>query len=69
MESDERILRIGEVLRRTGLSRATVYRKIAKGTFPRQLSLSDNASGWHASEVSRWIDNPTAYRAVAEPSG
>ncbi|WIW89409.1 AlpA family transcriptional regulator [Sphingobium sp. V4] len=69
MQSDERILRIAEVLQRTGLSRATVYRKIAKGTFPKQLPLSDNASGWHASEVSRWIANPMAYRTVAEASG
>ncbi|WP_336971364.1 helix-turn-helix transcriptional regulator [Sphingobium aromaticiconvertens] len=64
MESDERILRIAEVLRRTGLSRATVYRKIAKGTFPRQLPISDNASGWHASEVARWIANPAGYRTA-----
>ncbi|WP_313807577.1 helix-turn-helix transcriptional regulator [Sphingobium sp.] len=69
MQSEERILRISEVLRLTGLSRATVYRKIANGTFPRQMSLSENASGWHASEVSRWVANPAAYRVVACASG
>ncbi|API58737.1 DNA-binding protein [Tardibacter chloracetimidivorans] len=68
MQNDERILRIGEVLRRTGLSRATIYRKISKGTFPRQLPISENASGWHASEVARWVSNPRDYKAhdVAE---
>src|SRR3546814_359577 len=33
----ERIVRIKTVLARTGLSRSTLYRKIAEGTFPCQV--------------------------------
>ncbi|WP_365999522.1 AlpA family phage regulatory protein [uncultured Agrobacterium sp.] len=33
--STDRILRLNAVLDRTGLSRATLYRKIQGGTFPR----------------------------------
>ncbi len=36
----ERILRLKAVLDRTGLSRSALYRKIAEGSFPRQLKLS-----------------------------
>ena len=31
---------------RTGLSRSTIYRKIAEGTFPAQLRISTNGAGW-----------------------
>jgi prophage regulatory protein len=59
----ERIIRIKTVLARTGLSRSTLYRKIAEGTFPRQVPISINGAGWHESAVNRWIANPAGYRA------
>jgi predicted DNA-binding transcriptional regulator AlpA len=34
MSSTDKIIRLKTVLARTGLSRSTVYRKIAEGTFP-----------------------------------
>ena len=39
-----RILRLPTVLLRTGLSRSTVYARVAQGTFPRQLSLGRTRS-------------------------
>ncbi|NNG55861.1 helix-turn-helix transcriptional regulator [Sphingomonas paucimobilis] len=62
MSNPERIIRLKTVLQRTGLSRSTLYRKIAGGTFPRQLPISVNGTGWHESAVQRWIANPSAYR-------
>lgn len=59
----ERIIRIKTVLARTGLSRSTLYRKIAEGTFPRQVPISVNGAGWHESAVNRWIADPAGYRA------
>jgi prophage regulatory protein len=47
---------------RTGLSRSTIYRKVAEGTFPPQHKLSSNAAGWSEEEVDRWVANPPAYR-------
>jgi len=49
------ILRTSEVTRTAGLSRATLYRKMAAGTFPRSIPLTDTAVGWLASEVNAWI--------------
>jgi prophage regulatory protein len=63
MPTPDRIIRLKTVLERTGLSRATLYRKIAQGTFPPQLRISIQGSGWHESSVDRWIADPAGYRA------
>ena len=60
----DRILRINTVLDRTGLSRATLYRKIADGNFPAQERLSARCVGWRESEVRRWVYNPYGYVAA-----
>jgi len=64
MAGDERILRRAAVLDRTGLSKTTLYRKIAEGTFPRQIRISFKGSGWYESAVEEWIADPMAYRAA-----
>jgi len=60
MHEPDRIIRLKTVLSRTGLSRSTIYRKIAEGTFPAQLQISTNGTGWHESDINRWIANPVA---------
>ncbi|MFG1374916.1 AlpA family phage regulatory protein [Xanthobacter oligotrophicus] len=62
MREPERIIRMKTVRSLTGLSQSTIYRKIREGTFPAQLKVSANGSGWHASEISRWVANPAAWR-------
>jgi prophage regulatory protein len=56
-------LRIAEVLKRTGLSRATLYRKIEDGSFPAQVRLSDRCCGWRESAVNHWCKNPMLWSA------
>ncbi|WP_257543916.1 AlpA family transcriptional regulator [Sphingopyxis sp. DBS4] len=63
MHAPDRIIRLQTVLARTGLSRSTLYRKIAEGTFPPQVRISVHGAGWYESAVNRWIANPLAYRA------
>jgi prophage regulatory protein len=62
----DRIIRLRTVLARTGLSRSTIYRKIAEGTFPAQIKISANGAGWHESEIDRWVADPAGWRPVAE---
>ncbi|MGK6317943.1 helix-turn-helix transcriptional regulator [Sphingomonas sp. DT-204] len=62
MSNPERIIRLKTVLDRTGLSRATLYRKIGEGTFPRQVRISIHGAGWYESAVNRWIADPRSYR-------
>ena len=57
------ILRLRTVMARTGLTRPTLYRKIAEGTFPRQIRISTNGIGWRESAVDAWLRSPMTYRA------
>jgi prophage regulatory protein len=46
------ILRLPAILTSTGLSRSTIYLRIAQGEFPKPVSLGGRAVGWPASEVA-----------------
>ena len=61
-DATDRIIRLRTVLDRTGLSRSTVYRKIAEGTFPSQVRISVHGAGWRESAIYRWIADPVGYR-------
>lgn len=50
------IIRLPEVIERTGLSRATIYKRISCGLFPAQVSLGAQAVGWVEREIDEWID-------------
>ena len=62
-ETPDRILRLNTVLDRTGLSRATLYRKVQAGTFPRQIRIAARCAGWRESAVNDWMRNPSLYEA------
>lgn len=49
------IMRLPEVKACTGLSRSTIYLRIAQGTFPRPVSLGGRAVGWLEAEVQDWL--------------
>jgi prophage regulatory protein len=51
----ERLIRIGEVKHLTGLSTATLYRKMSGNEFPRPAQLGAVARAWPLSEVQDWI--------------
>ena len=54
-----RILRLPEVLARTGLSRSTIYVRVDQGLFPKPVSLGARAVGWIES-VDEWIQERIA---------
>jgi prophage regulatory protein len=62
MRQPDRIIRFDTVRACTGLSRSTIYRKIAEGTFPAQLKISINGAGWRESDINRWIADPAGWR-------
>jgi prophage regulatory protein len=49
------ILRLPDVKRSTGLSRSTIYLRIAQGTFPKPVSLGGRAVGWLEADVQQWL--------------
>jgi prophage regulatory protein len=55
----DRLVRLPEVLRLCALSRSTLYNKIAKGEFPKQVRLGANIVAWYESDVLAWMQSPT----------
>lgn len=49
------ILRLPEVKVRTGLSRSSIYLRIANGDFPNSISLGGRAVGWLESDIDQWL--------------
>ena len=58
-------VRIGEVEERTQMHRATIYRKVRAGTFPKPVRLSVNCSAWYATDIARWFADPAAWQSEA----
>ena len=52
----DRLLKIIEVQEMTGLSRASVYKKVADGLLPRPVRLSLRCVRWRASELQAFIE-------------
>lgn len=68
IEGSERFLRLPDVLARTGLSRATIYRKMEQGTFPKNFHIARWCVGWRESAINEWLHDPMIYRAPAKHS-
>lgn len=49
------LLRLPEVIRRTGMSRSEIYRREALGEFPHRISLGARSVAWPETSVSEWI--------------
>ncbi len=56
------ILRLPEVIAKTGLSRSTIYSQISKGAFPKGVPIGEHARGWLNHEVDAWIESRVALR-------
>jgi prophage regulatory protein len=50
-----RIHRLPEVKEQTGLSTATIYRRMRERKFPQQIVLGPNSVGWLESDIDNWI--------------
>jgi prophage regulatory protein len=57
-----RLIRLPEVIRRTGDSRSGIYSKIKAGKFPRQVPIGDNAVAWVEDEIDQHVADRIAER-------
>jgi prophage regulatory protein len=55
-KSLRRFYTMGEVEAITSLSRATIYRKMAQGTFPVSVQISEGRVGWERRTVDDWCE-------------
>lgn len=67
MTTDRRrdnLMRLAEVKARTKLSRTTIYRRIAAGTFPPSRPISVGLVAWYESDIDAWVADPMGWRAA-----
>lgn len=58
----QKLYRRPEVETLTGLSRASIYRMMEDGEFPRPVHVGKRAVAWREADLVEWLDNltPTA---------
>jgi len=49
------ILRLPQVIKKTGLSRSTIYLLLSRGEFPAKIQLSTRSMGFLENEVDDWL--------------
>ena len=58
------IIRLPEVMAKTGLSRSTIYFQISNGDFPKGIPIGEHARGWLNHEIEEWIEQKVALRGI-----
>ncbi len=56
----DRMVRLPEVVALTGLSRASIYKHIHEGRFPKQIQLGPRSVGWKESHITAWREEREA---------
>jgi prophage regulatory protein len=54
--ANDYILRLPQVIVRTGLGRTSIYKAINAGRFPAPVALGARSVGWYESSIARWIE-------------
>lgn len=60
----ERIFRINEVSKISGLPVSSIYRLFREGKFPKPVKLSPCATEWHSTDIDEWINNLSACQTL-----
>jgi prophage regulatory protein len=60
-----RLIRLNEVIFRTGLSRSRIYQYINEDRFPASVSLGGRSVAWINFEIDRWIEDAIGHRDSA----
>jgi prophage regulatory protein len=56
IQNKHSVLRLSQVIFKSGLSRSSIYQQIGEGTFPKQFNLGPRAVGWLESDIQEWIN-------------
>jgi prophage regulatory protein len=54
------LIPIREVSRQLSLARSTIYRKVAEGTFPPPIKISEKAARWRLSDIQAMVRGKAA---------
>ncbi len=71
----KRLIRLSEVLSRTGFGRTSIYRKMEDGSFPKSVKLGgppidpeafdSRAIAWVEEEIDQWVEDRISERKMA----
>lgn len=61
------LLRLPEVIKKTGLSRSFIYDHVAKGSFPSPIKLGARVVAWRSEEIDGWIEQRTRKTRGSKP--
>ena len=56
----KRLLRLPDVMKKTGFKKSWIYQLISEGRFLKQIKLGDRSVAWLESEIDEWIDSKVA---------
>jgi prophage regulatory protein len=62
MKELDRFIRTSEVLLLTSFSRATLWREMKAGRFPKSVHISAGRKAWRASELATWQEDPENWK-------
>jgi prophage regulatory protein len=51
-----RVLRLPQVIEKTGCSKSKIYADMRRGLFPLQAALGPQSVGWHEQEIDRYLN-------------
>lgn len=57
-----KFIKLSDVIELTSLARSTIYKFVAEGRFPKQVSLGGNCVAWVEDEVMEWLEARIAER-------
>jgi prophage regulatory protein len=60
----DNLLRIKDVIRRTGLSSSTIYRRTVDGTFPAKIMIGPSCAAWYESDIDDFVADPARFLAA-----
>ena len=63
------ISRIKDVCSELGISRASVYRLLQSGGFPKPLKLGKRAIGWERDHIQQWVKSLRSVRQTEKAQG
>jgi len=63
MQPSNNIIRLPAVIKKTGLSRSTIYALVSRKEFPPRIQLSPRSMGFLESEVDQWLADKVAARS------
>lgn len=61
-----KMLRLPEVLLRTGLSRSSIYLRISQNSFPKPIPLGGRSVGWVEEQVEQWLEQQIAAASAGD---